>query len=237
MSASPWRVLGAPSFWWRVAIALVILAGILSGSHKLQFFTSNASVFALAYYAIAVVLMVQRRTTDAPAPRLRGGIVVWLLTTMLVSHFINNHGENPLPGLVDAADASELLSNWSAFLVHYVAPIMVLAEFVLFRPHGRTRWVDIALWLLFPLGYAAASITRAVLLPVVPDRYPYPFLDPEGRGYGDVVVGVLQIGVGIAVIGALVVAVDRLLGRWSRSRSDASAESGIDDPQTHQPAT
>jgi hypothetical protein len=74
-------------------------------------------------------------------------------------------------------------------------------------------WRDLPLWILFPLGYGAASVARAVAFPTVGDRYPYFFLDPTSQGYGWVAGQFVRLGLIFAVLGAVLLAYDRLAAR------------------------
>ncbi|MRG60953.1 hypothetical protein GE115_13915 [Agromyces sp. CFH 90414] len=204
---------GRAAFTWRLVMVLALVAGLVSDAHPLHFFTTQVSVIALGYFAVSLHLMVVRRTGAAPAPRLRGAIVLWLVATMLVSHVVDRGGENPIPGLLDASTPAELLANRSVFLLLYAVPVLALVDFVVFRPHGATRLRDLPLWLAFPAGYVVMAVGRALLLPEAPDRFPYGFLDPGDAGFVGVGLRALALGVGVAVIGAVLVAVDRMLRR------------------------
>lgn len=46
------------------------------------------------------------------APRPRGAVTLWIMITCLVSHFVDHHGANPLPGLVEG-DPATLPANRS----------------------------------------------------------------------------------------------------------------------------
>lgn len=208
-TASPARVIGTVQFWWRAAIVLVCLLGLSSGNHRLVFFTVQSNVIVFAYYAGALYWMVRRGVPDVPAPRLRGGVTTWILTTALVSHVLLNGGASPLPGLVDP-DAAMALSNQSLFLLHYVVPGMVLADWLFFGPRRVVRWRDALLWLIYPAAYAVVTLSRAVAFPTIADRFPYPFLDIDELGLGGAVLGMAQVVAVIAVIAILVVALDRL---------------------------
>ncbi|WP_199286530.1 Pr6Pr family membrane protein [Homoserinimonas hongtaonis] len=209
------NVLRAPALWWRIAIVLVILVGLFSGSHKVLFFTVQSSAIAAGFFAVAAYFMLVRRTADAPAPRVRGAVTLYLLMTMLISHFVNNDGENPIPGILSASSPEDLLSNRSVFLLHYVAPIMVLLDWLLFGPKGVVRYREALLWLIYPLGYILIVMARAVVLPEASDLFPYGFLDPVGKGYGGVWAWVGGLAVGVIVLSMLLVAIDRGLARLS----------------------
>ncbi|WP_309238245.1 Pr6Pr family membrane protein [Actinoplanes aureus] len=208
-----------PQLWWRTAIVVCAAAGLLTGEHRIVFYTCQSNLIVLGYFAGALYWMVRRRTVEAPAPRLRGPVTLWILITCLISHFVLNHGASPLPGLADP-DPGTALANWSLFLVHYVVPVMVVADWAAFGPRRLAPWRDLPLWLLFPLGYGVTSVFRAILFPAAPNRYPYPFLDPALHGgYDGVAVQMLTLAVYFAVLGALLIGIDRLGARLSRPTS------------------
>jgi hypothetical protein len=221
------RVSTTPQFWWRLAIVVCGVLGLLLGDHRIAYFTSQSNLVTVGYFAGALYWMVHRGSTEPPAPRLRGAVTLWILITGLVSHILLNHGENPLPGLADA-DPAEALRNWSAFLVHYVVPVLVLLDWIAFGPHGVVPWRTLPLWILYPLGYGVVMEARAAAFPAVPSRYPYFFLDAAEHGYGWVAGQMVQLGVIFAVLGALVLGSDRLAAaavrRLPRAPRPAAAE-------------
>ncbi|MBB5916487.1 hypothetical protein BJY24_005399 [Nocardia transvalensis] len=201
---------------WRGLIALSAWSGLVTGDSSLVYFTVQSNVAALAYYLGAVYWMSRRATTDAPAPRLRGAIVLYMTITGLVAHLVLEHGANPLPGLVSGPG---LLNDWSKFLLHYLTPLLVIADWLTLGPRNASRWRDIPLWLSFPVCYAAVVLARGALFPDFPHRYPYPFLDPTG-GYDRVLAGIADLTVEFVVLAALVVAADRAATRLHHRRRE-----------------
>ena len=206
-------VVRAPAFWWRIAIVVVLLAGLLTGEHRVLFFTNQSASIAAGFFAVTIYLMVVRRTADAAAPRVRGAVTLYLLMTMLISHFVNDDGANPLPGIVAAESPEDLLANRSLFLLHYVAPTMVFFDWLLFGPKGVVRYRDALLWLIYPLSYILIVMARAVVIPEASDLFPYGFLNPTEQGYGGVWAWVGGLAVGVVVLSMVLVAIDRGLAR------------------------
>jgi hypothetical protein len=232
------RVFATPQFWWRAVIVACGLSGLLMNETRIVYYTSQSNIITLGFFIGTLYWMIKRGTTDAPAPRLRGAVTLWILITCLISHFMLNHGKNPLPGLT-APDLTLATMNRSLFLVHYVVPIMVVIDWVAFGPHRRVRWPDIALWILYPLGYGLTIEFRAVLVPAAPVQYPYFFLDPSDRGYGWVTGQFVRLAVIFAVLGALVVGLDRLAALVRRDRAEAGApglRSAPNKPAPNKPA-
>lgn len=222
-----------PAWWWRALIVASAWAGLATGTSSLVYFTVDSNVLALGYYLGALYWMARRATAAAPAPRLRGAVVLYTTITGLVAHFVLQHGASPLPGLLDGPDR---LGRWSEFLLHYLTPALVLLDWLLLPPRNASRWRDVPLWLCFPIGYAAVVLVRGALFPQFPQRYPYPFLDPTG-GYGAVAREIVVLTAEFVILALAVVALDRLgtrlrprvrhdQGAGQSSRSDDAASPG-----------
>lgn len=221
------RVYATPQFWWRVAIVVCGVSGLLIGEHRIVYYTSQSNIITLGYFAGVIYWMVRRGTTDPPAPRLRGAVTLWILITCLISHFLLGNGASPLPGLADPDPATAMV-NLSLFLVHYVVPVLTVADWLVFGPHGVVPWRALPLWILFPLGYGVAVEVRAAVFPAAPTRYPYFFLDPGERGYDWVAGQMVQLGVIFGVLGALLLGADRLAAAVSRRSPSRPRDGGPD---------
>ncbi|MFE4396694.1 MULTISPECIES: Pr6Pr family membrane protein [Streptomycetaceae] len=196
-----------PALWWRMGIVLSAGLGLTLGTAPLVYFTVQSNVIVFGYFIGAVYWMLKRGTVDAPAPRLRGAATLYILITGLVSHILLEHGANPLPGLVSGPDK---LAHWSSFFLHYVTPVMVIADWLVLKPRNASAWKDIPLWLGFPLGYAAIVLARNALFDDYPMPYPYFFFDPTTKGYGYVWGQIALLTVEFVALAALVVGLDRL---------------------------
>ena len=105
---------------------------------------------------------------------------------------------------------------WDNTVLHYIMPIVIIADWLLACPTRADPVPSALLWLLFPLAYLGYSLVRG---PIV-HWYPYPFMDPELHGYPAVVLTSAVIAIVLAVI-VVVVAVGP---RWTGlARPDPSA--------------
>lgn len=95
--------------------------------------------------------------------------------------------------------------------VHYVVPFLYLFWWVVLLPHGSLVWRDALRWLVFPLVYLVWTLIRGAVV----HEYPYPFVNVDQLGYGAVLVNSLGVGVVFIVLGSGLVAVDRILARYS----------------------
>ena len=107
------------------------------------------------------------------------------------------------------------LGFYGNIIEHYVVPIMMGGDFLLSRSRAVMRYMYIIPW----IGYAACYLVLALIKGAAGFNYPYPFLDIDKHGAGQVFVNVLVIGCGFALVAALIVAVDRWLKRKSKEIS------------------
>ena len=101
----------SPQLVLRVLIVAAGLTGLLLGEYRLAYYTSQSNIITLAYFGGVVYWMLRRGTTDPAAPRLRGAVTLWIVITGLISHFMLQDGENPLPGLATDDPAEQVLTE------------------------------------------------------------------------------------------------------------------------------
>ena len=102
------------------------------------------------------------------------------------------------------------LQFWVDRVLHYAVPVLYLGWWALGTRHGLLAWRDVVRWLLFPLGYLAWIAVRVAWI----ERwFPYPFLDVEALGMATVLRNALLVAAAFALGGALLLSVDRWLGR------------------------
>jgi hypothetical protein len=85
---------------------------------------------------------------------------------------------------------------WDNIVLHYIMPVAVLIDLIIDRPTRGQPFKQALIWLLFPVAYIAYSLIRGANV----GWYPYPFLNPNLKGYGTVgiaIVGLLALSLGI----------------------------------------
>lgn len=127
---------------------------------------------------------------------------------MLVYHFV-------LVPRVFATASDYRPFSMHDLLIHYLTPISVIIDWLLFVPKGRYRWTHPLAWLLLPVGYWVFAMLRAEVGGPLPGggRYPYFFLDLDVLEWGRLLANVAVLAVAFAVLGYLGYGLDRLLGR------------------------
>lgn len=132
------------------------------------------------------------------APRALGAVALYIAVTGLVYVLVLRHLWQPRG-----------LQWWADTGLHYATPLAYLAWWIVLAPHARLRWRDPGAWLLFPLAFLAWTLLRGAWL----SEYPYPFIDVGTLGLAVALRNAAGICAVFVVLGALLVALDRLLGR------------------------
>ncbi|MDQ8029494.1 MAG: Pr6Pr family membrane protein [Brevundimonas sp.] len=201
---------------WRAVFALTGWA-TLGLQYGLMLATPDRGVFELtlnffSYFTILTNVLVALAMTlpvvaaNRPLGRwaasegVRASVAMYAVVVGLVYHFLLHATWNP--------QGWSLLANLG---LHYLMPTAMLLDWLMFTPKGRLRWSDPAKWLVFPLVYGGWTVIHGLAA----DWWPYWFTDVSQLGWirAGGYFGALLVFFGL--VGLIVVAIDRTLGRWS----------------------
>ena len=202
---------------WRAVFAVLGWA-ILGLQYRLMLATPDTSVFELtlnffSFFTILTnVLVVLALTLPvaacatrigrwAASEGVRASVTMYAVVVGLVYHFLLHATWNP--------QGWSLIANIG---LHYVMPVAMLLDWLVFTPKGRLRWSDPAKWLAFPLLYGAWTAIHGLAV----DWWPYWFVDASTLGWGRAgayFAGLLGF---FLLVGLIVVAIDRTFGRRDR---------------------
>ena len=213
------------SIIWKLALIACAIyglldgSGILAGSYKEGFphmFTNVSNIFALGYFSCAAVWLTKNINDDAAitlAPTAKYTVTISLLVTMLIAHFM----------LFDAMfQDGDLVFH--LVVLHYIVPLMALLDWALFDVKGKLPiWGPFA-WLSLVAAYLAFTMIAVGVFGIYMgggttadiSMYPYTFLDPGISGVEGVVGFCGAMLVAFIVLGYVLWAIDRLLGRLAR---------------------
>lgn len=169
------------------ALAVQVYSTLEQGRSLLNFF----SFFTIQSNIIAgVVLLIVGVGTllNVKASRqfafIRGAATLYMVITGIVFALL-------LAGL---AERLQLTVPWVNTVLHYLIPIVMLVDWLLFPPKFKFSLRHTILWLAFPLVYLAYALIRGSIV----NWYPYPFLDPPQVGWVSVIVTSIAIAIGAA---------------------------------------
>jgi hypothetical protein len=130
-------------------------------------------------------------------PVFKAGMAGIMMLVMFFYHFML------APYLPDLPQAIEI----SNVLLHYITPVLFLAWWAAWSPHGALRYRDVPLMLVPGLAYVAYIELRGPLA----GEYPYTILDPDYAPPGGAAAGPLTVAFSVGVLVVLVAMFDVLL--------------------------
>ena len=205
-------------------VAIVASFGIFDNYKMLRWdfyvhFTNLSNYLCIGIMAAQLVQTARKKEdsyiTTAPVLKFIG--VLAILLTFVVFNTMLAGAEGRDPQL-----------NWriGSLLAHVVLPIMYVAEWFLFREHGKVKWYYPVASVGFPLAYmtfifiqaAILKFDTSILIPGTntPLIYPYFFVNLETQGVAGVAKWAVLMFVAFMAVGFVFYGIDRLLKRKGR---------------------
>ncbi|MCR6673693.1 Pr6Pr family membrane protein [Devosia ginsengisoli] len=135
-------------------------------------------------------------------PVLRGMMAANIALVALYVFFVLRY-LSVLTGLFQVADS----------ILHYLCPVLYLLWWLIAQPHGNLRWGNLPVMLAPTLVYFLYAMARGAWV----QEYPYPILNAIELGYAQVALNAVYMTAGLALLTLIVIALDRLLARPSRT--------------------
>ena len=168
-------------------IATSVERGVFNPGNFFSFFTVQVNILVFITFVLSALVLAsgkQRRWLDI----LRSITTVYILVVGIGFAIL-------LSGLENVALTAV---PWDNTVLHYIIPVAVLIDFIIDRPKKKISFKTGLLWIAFPILYVLYSLIRGALV----GWYPYPFLNPELKGFGAVAVTVA----GLVVLGVIIIA-------------------------------
>lgn len=178
-------------------IVALIERGRFNPINFFSYFTieTNLLVFATLLLSAIAVAMGKNQKLDT----LRGAVTVYILIVGI--------GFSLLLAGIEGITLTAV--PWDNTVLHYIIPVAMFVDFLIDPPKSKLSFKKGILWLLFPIIYVTYSLVRGALT----GWYPYPFLNPDPKGYG---------AIALTIFGLLVLAlvltwiITKLSGKKSR---------------------
>ena len=179
--------------FFAVLVFIAIIVQFIIGSIRtgfmpvnfFSFFTIESNVFAAIVFILGAVGYIRGRHIQS-ITGLRGAALVYMTLTGVVYVLL-------LSGLEESLQTP---IPWINFVLHYMFPVVVIADWFIDRPGERVSYRTAALWLIFPLVWVFYTLIRGPIA----HWYPYPFLNPANGGYGQVAIICLVITVFVCLL-------------------------------------
>jgi hypothetical protein len=204
---------------FRVLLVGVCLAGVIFNFNMvgwggaldlLSYYTLQSNIIVLLFFAGVVVYMLkhQNQTPVSPYFTIKGAVTICITLTFLVYHFILR------PTLFSMTANTYGLSP-ANLVAHYVVPLMVIADWLLFDQKRSFKVSDPLKWTVIPLAYLVFALVRAqfVTSSLSGSRYPYFFIDLDKYSVLTVATNVIMIAFGYIALGYVIYLIDLALAK------------------------
>ena len=213
MAARPYRALFALIGWGALALQYAVL---MSGG-----FTAGPGALTLRFFSFFTILTNLLAALALTGPALapdsalgrwsrsegvRAAVAMYIVVVGVVYHLLLAGSWNP-QGWQKVADT----------LLHTVMPLAFVGDWLLFTAKGQLRWIDAVKWLIFPLLYGVWTLAHGAMT----GWWPYWFVDMDQLGAAQVAANLTGLLGVFLLLGLIVVAIDRTLGRRDRRRAAA----------------
>jgi len=202
-----WMIVTAVTAWFALALQLYILIDNTPGNGMtplgavdrfLIFFTIWTNILVAVCVTLALLFPATRPGKFFSRPCTQTAIALYILVVGIVYNVL-------LRGLVHLAGRGRLADE----LLHVVVPLLFVVYWIFFVPKGTLKWRNLLPWMIYPAFY----LTYALLRGSFSGFYPYPFLNVVEYGYQRVAVNSVGIMLVFVVLGLLLIALDKSLGR------------------------
>ena len=178
-------------------------------------------MLVLIYFIINIIHSIKHiksngyKGTTTVLPKVKGAITLAITITFLIYHFLLSSSDFAM---------SEPYKGYfiSSILLHYIIPIMVIIDFIIFDKKGVYTKKDPFIWLLIPSVYFIFSIIRASIGDPFSDgsRYPYFFIDIDKYSSETILINLILLAIGFLIIGYSIYFIDN---KFSRSNNKNTA--------------
>jgi hypothetical protein len=181
--------------------AAALIAGIAAASLAAQLIASAQSFGAAAgtwlvlgfftnLTGIALAATFTAAALGRPSPRWLAGFTLHSVMVGAVFQLLLRELYRP-----------EGLAWWADLGLHVVLPLLAPLVWWRLMPKDGLRWRDAAIWLAWPLGFAAYALLRGAIT----GWYPYPFLDAGQLGAAALAANILALGAAFWALGLAMV--------------------------------
>lgn len=169
-----------------IAIATQLVDSVHQGRdivNFFSFFTIQSNILGAIILLFVGVGTLAKKPGTPQFAFIRGAATLYMVMTGVIFALL-------LSGL---AQTLQTTIPWVNSVLHYVMPIVILADWLLYPPRSAIGFKKALWWLTYPLAYLLYSWMRGSLI----HWYPYPFLNPEMNGWPQVVLTCAVVAIGI----------------------------------------
>lgn len=172
-------------------------------------FTIHSNIIVTIIFTVSAFALLVKKKESRILDLCKNAALIYMMVVLSIYHFILASG-GEYSGI-------RIITN---FTLHYVIPMFVLLNWIIFEEKKWYSYKSIVFWLAFPILYGAISLIRGMY----DGFYPYFFLNPNGHipdGVGSYVnVALIIVGFTFVycVLGFLLIFLNRVILRLKKTK-------------------
>ena len=154
---------------WFTIITGWILAGFPGIFVGLKYFTMQTNLMIVVWWTLAILWYNKPETLEKITGKIKGAFTLYITVTFLVFAIALSFLYHPTG-----------FAAFSNYVLHYIAPIAFIVDWVLTETEVTYEWKYILYWVVYPLGYLTFAMIHGAI--TKPADYLYPFLNVSEMG-------------------------------------------------------
>lgn len=177
--------------------------------NSLSYFTMQSNILC---FVILIISIVNNGERSKNFDILYGVSVVSITLTFFIFNFVLANSDFTMRAMQE-----EVTVDTGDIFVHYLVPVIMWIDFIFFTPHRIFSLSYVTKWLVFPVVYFLAVMSKAMLLTYYNvektyKRYPYDFMNTEINGWPYLMSYIGIFTLVCIVIGCVICVLDFVLG-------------------------
>lgn len=172
-------------------------------------FTIHSNIIVTIIFTVSAFVLLLKKKESHMLDLNKNAALIYMMVVLLTYHFVLSSGGE--------YSGTRIITNFS---LHYLTPMLVLLNWILFEEKKWYSYKSIVLWLTFPILYGAVSLIRGMY----DGFYPYFFLNPnsyipEGVGsYANVALIMVGFAFVYGMLGFLLILINRVILRFKNEK-------------------
>lgn len=161
----------------------------------LSYFTIQSNFLLALLLTLLVIKPESKWGRFFAAPHVIGAMAAYITIVGLVYHFMLRTQFHPVGLFKTTSD-----------IFHILSPIAFVLFWLILVKKTKIKWVNVFLWLIYPLFYTIYILTRGAFTGL----YPYNFLEVNTLGFGKVMANCGFLLIGFILLNAVFIFISRL---------------------------
>ena len=194
------------------AIGLYVNFKFLTFEKGILYFTNLSNLLCMIYFLVLVILMITNKVKRNDIYYIFKGMVTMGITLTMIVYNL----------LLANSNAAGVFANHQAecSIVHIIVPLMVIFDYIIFGEKGKLKKEYPLIWSFVLIAYQlfVTIYTANGGTFIDGSTYPYPFMDMEKYGAGQVTINMIVTFVFFVGYGSIVQMLDNKLGKKKNDR-------------------